>query len=117
MAEAYEVLMGLKQLKLQTHAFFPYHNDLARLGYILGNKGELKIGVRNLIGLLRQAYQIVRSKRVKDWFYQGTVKLPSGDAQQIFVCQNESGRFHNNVTSRLLAKLYPFFTYKPKEEK
>jgi hypothetical protein len=56
-------------------------------------------GVRivNLLDLLNQANQIVRkaSDNFKnfDSFFSGSIELPSGKQQKIFIGQNETGKF------------------------
>jgi Golgi nucleoside diphosphatase len=51
----------------------------------------------NVVDLLNQANQIVRkaSDNFKnfDSFFSGTIELPSGKAQEIFIGQNETGKF------------------------
>jgi len=71
---------------------------LMSLGYIDEDKEEeYKINIPNIIDLLNQAREIVRMKSRNfsepDWFYEGTIELPSGKQQQIFMKQNETGQY------------------------
>ena len=51
----------------------------------------------NLLDLLNQALQIVRKETNNftafDTFFSGSIELPSGDQQKIFIGQNETGKF------------------------
>ena len=47
----------------------------------------------NLVDLLNQSLQIVRRAAGEDWFYSGAIELPSGERQEIFIVQNETGKF------------------------
>ena len=64
------------------------------------NKGYIDeddtVNVPNLIDLLNQSLKIIERDSKKnngllDWFYSGSVELPSGRKQKIFICQNETG--------------------------
>jgi len=56
-----------------------------------------KINIPNLLDLLNQANQIVLKKsnnfKKFDTFFDGDIELPNGEQQQIFIQQNETGKF------------------------
>lgn len=56
-----------------------------------------KINIPNLLDLLNQALQIVKKATnnftALDTFFSGSIELPSGDQQKIFIGQNETGKF------------------------
>ena len=56
-----------------------------------------KINIPNILDLLNQSNQIVREKSKNftkfDSFYCGEIELPSGIMQEIFIEQNETGKF------------------------
>jgi len=68
--------------------------NLLHSGYL--NK-ENKINIPNLLDLLNQALQIVKKETnnftLFDTFFSGSVELPNGDSQKIFIGQNETGKF------------------------
>jgi hypothetical protein len=70
-------------------------NNLLNLGYFDGNNDDLNIP--NILDLLNQSNQIVRKKsnNFKDFdtFFDGTIELPNGYRQKIFIVQNETGKF------------------------
>ena len=51
------------------------------------------INSSNLTDLITQAAQIFKRKPEGDYFVSGSIELPSGDRQKIFIAQNETGRF------------------------
>lgn len=51
------------------------------------------LNVPNLVDLLNQSLQMVRRAAGEDWFYSGAIELPSGERQEIFIVQNETGKF------------------------
>ena len=51
------------------------------------------LNVANIFDLLSQVARIFRKKAVDDYFVSGTIELPSGSKQKIFIAQNETGRF------------------------
>ena len=64
------------------------------------NRGYMyqdKISIPNLLDLLNQANQIVRRETkgftVMDTFFCGSVELPDGEQEKIFICWNETGKF------------------------
>jgi len=67
--------------------------NLLDKGYLDGEQANLA----NIQDLLFQAYLIVKVKSnnfIKhDWFFSGDIELPDGRKQQIFIQQNETGRF------------------------
>lgn len=58
---------------------------------------EEKINVPNILDLLNQAKEIVRKGTkdftVQDCFFSGALELPNGQKQEIFIQQNETGKF------------------------
>ncbi len=56
-----------------------------------------KINIPNLLDLLNQANGIVRKETNNfasfDTFFDGSIELPSGAQQKIFICCNETGKF------------------------
>ena len=56
-----------------------------------------QINLSNLMDLLNQAHNIVKTKTNNfknfDTFFSGTIELPSGEKQKIFIQQNETGKF------------------------
>ena len=69
--------------------------NLLSKGYMEESDGRIRMP--NIVDLLNQANQIVRekSKNFKefDTFFSGDIELPSGTKQQIFIQQNETGKF------------------------
>jgi len=67
--------------------------NLLHSGYL----NEDKINIPNLLDLLTQAQQIVKKGTNNftafDTFFSGSIELPSGDQQKIFIGQNETGKF------------------------
>ncbi|MCK5708017.1 MAG: hypothetical protein KAI43_10225 [Candidatus Aureabacteria bacterium] len=68
--------------------------NLMSKGY-LDEKGS--INLPNLLDLLNQANLIVKIKsnyfHDSNTFYAGQIELPSGERQEIFIEQNETGKF------------------------
>lgn len=56
-----------------------------------------KVRLVNVVDILNQANQIVRRKsegfKKFDTFFSGKIELPSGQQQEIFIEQNETGKF------------------------
>lgn len=69
--------------------------NLLSKGYF--NEETHKINIPNLLDLLNQSNQIIRkgSNNLKDFdtFFDGDIELPNGKQQQIFIQQNETGKF------------------------
>ena len=55
------------------------------------------LNIPNLLDLLNQSLNIVRKKSKDftehDWFFEGEIELPSGNRQQVFIEQNETGKY------------------------
>ena len=55
------------------------------------------VNLPNLLDLLNQSLAIVRRESENftkhDWFFEGQIELPSGAKQQVFICQNETGKY------------------------
>ena len=51
------------------------------------------INIPNLTDLITQAAQIFKRKPDDDYFVSGSIELPSGQKQKIFIAQNETGRY------------------------
>lgn len=68
--------------------------NLLHSGYL--NK-EDKINIPNLLDLLNQSLHIVRKETENftafDTFFSGSIELPNGDQQKIFIGQNETGKY------------------------
>ena len=68
---------------------------------ILFSKGYMeldkKVNYPNIMDLLNQANQIVKKKsnnfKEFDHFFSGTIELPSGQKCEIYIQQNETGKF------------------------
>ena len=71
--------------------------NLLNKGYMEEDKGDSRIRMPNIVDLLYQANQIVKHKSKNyteaDTFFSGYIELPSGSKQQIFIQQNETGKF------------------------
>ena len=64
----------------------------------LTSNGSLKclqpsLNIPNIYDLLLQAAQIFKRRAPKDHFASGSIELPTGQKQKIFIAQNETGRF------------------------
>lgn len=75
--------------------------NLLSKGYIESGQSDkdfdYKIKIANVIDLLKQSLQIVKT-RSKDFtepdtFFSGSIELPSGEKQKVFIQQNETGKF------------------------
>jgi hypothetical protein len=66
--------------------------NLLNSGYLKDDK----INIPNLLDLLNQSQQIVKKATnnftAVDTFFSGSIELPSGDQQKIFIGQNETGK-------------------------
>ena len=60
-----------------------------------GNLSCLKpsLNIPNITDLIVQAVQIFKRKPADDYFVGGSIELPSGQKQKIFIAQNETGRY------------------------
>jgi len=60
-----------------------------------GNLSCLKpsLNIPNITDLIVQAAQIFKRKPDEDYFVSGSIELPSGQKQKIFIAQNETGRY------------------------
>ena len=62
-------------------------------GYIVDDN----INVPNILDLLKQSLQLVKKESNnftrEDSFFSGSIELPSGEQQKIFIQQNSSGKF------------------------
>ena len=71
--------------------------NLLNKGYMEEDSGDTRIRMPNIVDLLNQANQIVKNKSKNyteaDTFFSGDIELPSGSKQQIFIQQNETGKF------------------------
>ena len=67
--------------------------NLLQSGY-LNNEGN--INILNLLDLLNQSQEIVKKRTNNftemDTFFSGSIELPSGDQQKIFIGENETGK-------------------------
>ena len=68
-------------------------SNLLSKGYLQSDKSF----VPNVIDLLNQANHIVKTKsqnfKAFDHFFSGSIELPSGQKQKIFIQQNVTGKF------------------------
>jgi len=64
-------------------------------------KGE-EISIPNLLDLLNQANEIVKKKSKNftefDSFFSGEIELPSGEKQEVYIEQNETGKESSKFT-------------------
>jgi len=51
------------------------------------------INILNIADLIAQAAHIFQKKPADDYFVSGTIELPNGQKQKIFIAQNETGRY------------------------
>ena len=51
------------------------------------------LNIPNFADLISQAVQIFKRKPADDYFVSGSIELPSGERQKIFIAQNETGRY------------------------
>ena len=51
------------------------------------------LNIPNIADLIVQAAQIFQKKPADDYFVSGSIELPSGQKQKIFIAQNETGRY------------------------
>ena len=60
-----------------------------------GNLSCLKpsLNIPNITDLISQAAHIFQKKPADDYFVSGSIELPSGQKQKIFIAQNETGRY------------------------
>ena len=60
-----------------------------------GNLTCLKpsLNIPNITDFISQAAQIFQKKPADDYFVSGSIELPSGQKQKIFIAQNETGRY------------------------
>jgi len=66
--------------------------------FFLSSNGNLSclqpsLNIPNFVDLITQAAQIFKRKPEGDYFVSGTIELPSGQKQKIFIAQNETGRY------------------------
>lgn len=87
-------------LLFDTDQMFPSNRLFKYITTNLLNKGYMKEGEVNksaIADLLNQAFEIAKSKSdgftQPDWFYSGDIELPDRSKQQIFIEQNETGRY------------------------
>ena len=68
--------------------------NLLSLGYF---NADRTLNLPNLLDLLNQSLEIVKRESNQfqrvDRFFSGSIELPSGDVQEVFICQNEIGKF------------------------
>ena len=58
---------------------------------------DKSLNIPNLLDLLNQSLEIVRKKSKNftehNWFFEGEIELPSVNRQQVFIEQNETGKY------------------------
>ena len=88
------ILFNLDQfpyVKINSNFFLKYiTSNLLSKGYQID---QHKINIPNITDLIIQAAHIFQHKSDIDTFISGTIELPSGQKQRIFIAQNETGRF------------------------
>lgn len=74
--------------------------NLMNQGYFTEDKEDIcQVNIPNLLDLLNQSLQIVKKQCEKEqepepeFMYTGMVELPSGNWQQVFIAQNETGKY------------------------
>lgn len=103
------MLVNVGKIKPEWSTGFVSHITVGLLDcgyYKTDDQGKEYINLANCWELLIQAQQIVKSSHrgkwlidgaslalVSDWFYSGEIELPSGDKQEIFIEQNETGYY------------------------
>lgn len=69
--------------------------NLISMGYL--SKDSKDVNFNNLVDLVAQAWDIKDKKTCDfkeiDMFFSGEIELPSGEQQEIFIKQNETGKF------------------------
>jgi len=76
-----------------------YLNDRCKNAVRRGEQGtklsclQPTINIPNFVDLITQAAQIFKRKPKGDYFVSGSIELPSGKRQKIFIAQNETGRY------------------------
>ena len=89
------VLFDLDQVKryFQNSPFSYVTTNLMEKGY-WGNEGTItKLNIPNIIDLITAASKIFSKMPQGDRFASGRIELPNGGKQNIFIAQNETGRF------------------------
>jgi hypothetical protein len=70
--------------------------SLLTKGYIV-DSDKMTFNIPSLLDLLNQSVQIVKKSSnnftVFDSFFSGSIELPNGEHQRIFIAQNEAGKF------------------------
>ena len=88
------ILFDLDQfpyVKINSNFFLKYiTSNLLSKGYQID---QHKINIPKIIDFIVQASKIFKRKPKDDTFISGTIELPSGQKQKIFIAQNETGRF------------------------
>jgi hypothetical protein len=78
------------------YAFKYITTNLMNKGYFLkvpSNEVAEMPNIPNLKDLVNQAAQIFLNKLAEDTFTSGYIELPNGKKQEIFIAQNETGRY------------------------
>ena len=69
-------------------------NLLVQGGYLDASR---KLNLNCLLDLLNQSLSILKTKSKNftemDWFFSGSVELPNGSKQDVFIEENETGKF------------------------
>jgi hypothetical protein len=56
-------------------------------------EGEKELNIANVLNLIVSALKIFRKKPLDDYFVSGRVELPNGEKQEVYIAQNETGRY------------------------
>ena len=69
-------------------------NLLVQGGYLDASR---KLNLNCLLDLLNQSLSILKTKSKDftemDWFFSGSIELPNGSKQDVFIEENETGKF------------------------
>lgn len=85
-------LFDLDQVQKRYFKNSPFSYATANL-MAKGYMAEGRVNVPNLVDLIKAASKIYMKMPQGDRFNSGRIELPSGDKQEIYIAQNETGRF------------------------
>jgi hypothetical protein len=87
------ILFDLDQVQKRYFRNSPFSYATTNLLTSKGYLTEDKIDIARLIDLIMAAYKIFVKIPRGDTFANGKIELPSGAKQEIFIAQNETGRY------------------------
>ena len=91
-----EILFDIRTVNPEwEHGIFSHiTTNLLSFGYL---NADRSVNLPNLLDLLNQSLAIVRRESADfqkhDWFFSGSIELPSGSRQKIFIVQNETRKY------------------------